>query len=187
MKQIFTVCLCLLIMRGVTSAQEDWMPDPNLRQAVREALQLPADAPLTKEKMQELTHLEKQNNGIRNIQGLEFAQNLTNLNLGSNQIRDIRPLRNLVKLRGKPQEIHLPEQGTGVSSGIKDTYHTIPDLDGEIYLKMVASPADVNGDGTINVLDLVVVANAIGKKAPDVNGDGVVNVLDLVIVANAFK
>ena len=76
------------------------MPDANLRQAVREALKLPANSPLTKETMEQLTYLEKQNNGIRNIQGLEFARNLENLNLGSNQIRDIRPLRNLVKLQG---------------------------------------------------------------------------------------
>ena len=103
MKPIYLVGL-VLILFGVASsvgmAQEEWMPDPNLRQAVREALELPTDSPLTKEKMQQLTYLEKQNNGIRNIQGLEFARNLENLNLGSNQVRDIRPLRNLVKLRG---------------------------------------------------------------------------------------
>ncbi len=34
--------------------------------------------------------------------------------------------------------------------------------------------------------ELVVVANAFGEAEPDVNGDGVVNILDLVIVANAF-
>ena len=100
MKKLFVVYLCFLITCGVASAQEEWMPDKNLRQAVIEALGLPADLPLTKEKMQQLTHLEKQNNGIRNIQGLEFAQNLENLNLGSNQVRDIRPLRNLVRLKG---------------------------------------------------------------------------------------
>ncbi len=43
---------------------------------------------------------------------------------------------------------------------------------------------DVNGDEMVNVLDLVIVANAIGKTEPDVNGDGIVNVLDLVQVAN---
>ena len=45
---------------------------------------------------------------------------------------------------------------------------------------------DVTGDGVVNILDLVFVANALGTDAPDLNGDGVVNVLDLVIVANAF-
>ncbi len=45
---------------------------------------------------------------------------------------------------------------------------------------------DVNGDGVVNIQDLVIVANAFGKAEPDLNGDGVVNIQDLVIVANAF-
>ena len=51
-----------------------------------------------------------------------------------------------------------------------------------------ANPADVNGDGMVNILDLVVVAQAFGKDGlqGDVNGDGVVNVFDLVFVANQF-
>ena len=49
------------------------------------------------------------------------------------------------------------------------------------------SAVDVNGDGIVNVLDLVTLANAFGKDAPDVNGDGTVNVLDLLAVANAFE
>ena len=45
---------------------------------------------------------------------------------------------------------------------------------------------DLNGDGEINILDLVLVAQAIGEtdSAADVNGDGVVNILDLVQIAN---
>ena len=46
---------------------------------------------------------------------------------------------------------------------------------------------DVEGDGIVNILDLVVVANAFGEEEPDLNGDSVVNIEDLVIVANAFK
>ena len=42
---------------------------------------------------------------------------------------------------------------------------------------------DVNGDGVINILDLVAVANGFGKTEPDINGDGIVNILDLVIIA----
>ncbi len=51
--------------------------------------------------------------------------------------------------------------------------------------------ADVNSDGMINVLDLVLIASHFGEivaedqtPSPDVNGDGSVNVLDLVLVAN---
>ena len=43
------------------------------------------------------------------------------------------------------------------------------------------------GDGVVNIQDLVIVANALGKTEPDLNGDGVVNIQDLVIVANAFE
>ncbi len=88
---------------------------------------------------------------------------------------------------GKAQQIQLIESVTGVTSSITGVSHTLPDLDGEIYLKKVSSPTDVNGDGIVNILDLVAVANAFGKEAPDVNGDGTVNILDLVAVANAFE
>ena len=36
---------------------------------------------------------------------------------------------------GKAQKIQLPESATGVTSGITGISHTVPDLDGEIYLK----------------------------------------------------
>ena len=94
---------------------------------------------------------------------------------------------------GKTQQIRLPEKASGVTSGMKGKRsHVLPDLDGEIYLKSelgleILPTADVNGDGIVNILDLVVVANAFGKDTPDVNGDGTVNVLDLVAVANAFE
>ena len=46
---------------------------------------------------------------------------------------------------------------------------------------------DLNFDGVVNILDLVIVANALGDTiGPDLNGDDVVNILDLVMVANAF-
>ena len=42
---------------------------------------------------------------------------------------------------------------------------------------------DVNGDGVVNILDLVMVANGLGEAEPDINGDGIVNILDLVAIA----
>ena len=51
--------------------------------------------------------------------------------------------------------------------------------------------SDVNQDGTVNIQDLVMVANAIGHPGAadgelnaDINADGVVDILDLVQVAN---
>ena len=52
------------------------------------------------------------------------------------------------------------------------------------------TPWDINDDGTVNIQDLVLVANEIGQSGEnlkgDLNGDGTVNVLDLVIVASHF-
>ena len=56
---------------------------------------------------------------------------------------------------------------------------------GEVVVRQSA-PWDLNNDGTVNVLDLTLVARDLGKTgspAGDVNGDGSVNVLDLVLVA----
>ena len=58
----------------------------------------------------------------------------------------------------------------------------------EITHTPTETKTDVNGDSIVNILDLVVVANAFGaeNEKADVNGDGAVNILDLVVVANAF-
>ena len=61
---------------------------------------------------------------------------------------------------GKEQQIPLLMQVTGVASRTTDISHILPDLDGEIYLQKVSPPTDVNGDGIVNILDLVAVANA---------------------------
>ena len=55
---------------------------------------------------------------------------------------------------------------------------------------IVAQPADVDGDGVVNIFDLVSVGAQFGKRgknlAADVNRDGIVDVRDLVLVAGMF-
>ena len=49
--------------------------------------------------------------------------------------------------------------------------------------------ADINNDGVVNILDLVLVASQFGTTGPsavDLNGDNTVNIQDLVLVANAL-
>lgn len=63
----------------------------------------------------------------------------------------------------------------------------------EITDAPIYAQSDVNQDGTVNVQDLVLVANEIGHPGPpnaganaDINADGAVNILDLVQIANNF-
>ncbi len=58
---------------------------------------------------------------------------------------------------------------------------------------LVQNRPDVNGDGTVDITDLVFVASKFGEKVvgniypnPDVNRDGVVNVTDLLLVVNSL-
>ena len=88
---------------------------------------------------------------------------------------------------GNAQEISLAENVTGVASGQTGRTHQLADLDGEIYLKTVAgqptSPYDLNMDGVVNVLDLILTAQNLGSTEGDINGDGITNILDLILVA----
>lgn len=92
------------------------------------------------------------------------------------------PGDNIVAIRvidsvGRSMEQHFSIDFTAIATNLD-----AGDTKGEVR-------ADVNGDGTVNILDLVIVANNMGQHGQnraDVNGDGKVNILDLVIVANAF-
>ena len=52
-------------------------------------------------------------------------------------------------------------------------------------------PPDVNNDGSVNILDLILIASDLGNEgqnlASDVSGDGVVSILDLVLAAGMFE
>ena len=69
------------------------------------------------------------------------------------------------------------------------------ETDQDIIFELVRSnllapdmPYDVNEDGTVDILDLVLVASRFGQTDPkaDVNADGTVNILDLTLIAQNF-
>ena len=70
---------------------------------------------------------------------------------------------------------------------------TIPVGPLEIYITVeeLLPTGDVNRDGRVSILDLILVAQQLGRRVPagsavDVNGDGVVSVLDLIRVAQGI-
>lgn len=71
--------------------------DANLEAAVRGALGKPFGF-LTRGDLLELRRLDAQSLQIRDLSGLEFATNLTWLNLAINRVTDITPLTSLVNL-----------------------------------------------------------------------------------------
>ena len=74
-------------------------PDANLAAAVRFHLGLGSTDPITQTELTRLTGLFAKDAGIRDLTGLQAAINLQALDLGVNQISDIRPLSGLTNLR----------------------------------------------------------------------------------------
>lgn len=72
--------------------------DPDLKEAIREALGLGPAAPITFELAQTLTVLDASARGIHSLKGIESLSKLQRLNLNSNSINDINPLAGLIQL-----------------------------------------------------------------------------------------
>ena len=74
-------------------------------------------------------------------------------------------------------------QVSAVGIAAPATFHAVSDTEAPSIV------ADVNNDGVVNILDLVLIASNLGQAGQndaDVNGDGVVNILDLVLAAGMF-
>ena len=101
---IFRVyCLCTFIAlcnwSGVAPAQIVDIPDPNLKQSIREALKLPETELLTQQNLLTLKTLRADKRDIKDLTGLEHARNLERLLIWNNLIFDVSPLSNLTKLQ----------------------------------------------------------------------------------------
>ena len=84
------------------------IPDPNLRAAIEDGLGKAKGVPITVARIYTLVFLLAEDLGIKDLTGLEFATNLTQLYLQSNEISDVSPLaglKNLVRLDLDSNEI----------------------------------------------------------------------------------
>ena len=75
------------------------MPDPNLRRVVRKKLEIPNDTPLMIYDMLQLYDLVSISDGIRSLEGLQYAVNLEFLHVAPGHISDLTPIQDLSNLR----------------------------------------------------------------------------------------
>ena len=100
---VMLIGLLLITSLGdITHAQdkEDWMPDPNLQQAIREELAVPNTIPIHPGDMARLQNLLliRIEPDIRSLKGLEHAVNLKVLVIDRSEVSDLTPLAGLENL-----------------------------------------------------------------------------------------
>ena len=93
---VFVVTVTILIPQAHAQVVE--IPDPNLERAIRKALGLSSEVPVTQQEMLRLTGFAAEVASIENITGLEYAINLKSLYLRNNPIKDLTPLADLTQL-----------------------------------------------------------------------------------------
>ena len=141
--------------------------DFNLKEAIRETLGKSGYGPITRTDIARLTTLNVSNRNIRDLIGLEFATNLTTLNIEDN-----------------------PLSSTAI-------YTYIPDLKKrgvEVLFDRPALAADFDGSGTVDVADFLAFVDRFGLSRGDagydarydLDGDGVIGIGDFLIFVNAF-
>lgn len=118
-----------------TDDASDWVPDAALRQALQSALG--ADVPLTKSNVAQIQQLNLTYDGITDLTGLEYATNLSIIDLTGNAISDISALANLPKLQDVSLRMNkatvLPDLTPLTSTPIKslnlvaDDYGLVPE------------------------------------------------------------
>ena len=91
------ICIFFFIVCSLAHAA-DWMPDPNLRQAVREEFDIPDEIPIHPGDMARLTHLRTERD-IQSLKGLERAINLEFLQISRCEVSDLTPLAGLENLQ----------------------------------------------------------------------------------------
>lgn len=109
------------------------------------------------------------------------ATSLTEENNGDGTLASIT----FVSISDNPSILRLSDVVLSDSAGAVSR----PRVEGAEVVGKPEITEDINGDGVVNIQDLVLVASWFGLRgehAADVNGDGIVNIADLVLVGRAL-
>ena len=98
MKRFRLLFLFFVFISNTVWAEIVEIPDPNLRHALEQTLEITAGGDITKEALAGLVKLIAEEKKITNLTGLEHCTSLSDLKLSKNQISDISPLANLIWL-----------------------------------------------------------------------------------------
>ncbi|MDM0852786.1 NPCBM/NEW2 domain-containing protein [Clostridium perfringens] len=82
---------------AIDLTEEVNIPDNELKRAIKDQLNISSDV-ITRGDMNKLTNLSAVGYGIENLEGLQYAVNIEDLNIDCNEIRDISKIKDLKKL-----------------------------------------------------------------------------------------
>ena len=94
------------------------------------------------------------------------------------------PPNNMIEIRW------IDTYGNIASRNLTSNSIEFKDTQAAVEILPIAEALDLNGDGIVNIQDLILVAAQLGKvgeNQADVNGDDVVDIRDLVLVAGGFN
>ena len=147
------------------------IPDANLRAVIADSLNKARGEAITAAEMATLTRLEAPNSRVRDLTGIEYATELTVLNLGyvltngnrvnSNSISDLSPLSRLTKLT----ELNLFRNTIADLSPLSNLTELIElDLSGNVYISDLSPLSGLTGMRTLqlysnNISDLSPLSN----------------------------
>ncbi len=121
------------------------------------------------------------------------AGKITGLNAARLSTQGVSGTGTLLQVRFKAKTAGETELALGNFEFAASTGDSVPAVPHEIRITIERQLAtgDVNRDGRVSILDLVFVAQQLGKRvsagsAVDVNGDGVVSILDLILVSQGI-
>ncbi len=170
-RKVLTACVTLVVLAGVTGCDlisPVYIPDKALSKVVRAAVGKPLGV-VTREDMAKIKEIQAAGMGIVDLQGLQYCESLSVLNLGGNAVVSLAPLAGLRNL----SRVNLSENQLGSIEAVSGWFYLEElQLYGEKNLIWDWRPLLANvqagglGAGNILVLPTATTLDANGNPLP---------------------